>query len=122
MLYVLHPDNSTFKEVAKYGKVHNSEELKARFPAMNIPSYLKGVFDPEGGVVMVKEALQATKDLAIKHGANLKYNAKVDSIDHEKGEVTMEDGKTYRGKTIVIACGIFSPKFQKTPNQFKSYT
>ncbi len=72
---------------------------------MRIPDYLSGVFSPEAGVVQVKHALCGAHDLAVKQGAELKYNKNVVHIDHEKSIVTLDTGETFRAKSIVVCCG-----------------
>lgn len=41
----------------------------------------------------------------------MKFNTNVKSVDVKKGTVTLECGKVYRGKNIVVACGPFSEDF-----------
>jgi len=84
-----------FKELAKYGEVFTAEEIKKRWPAMNVPSYLKGVYAKEAGVVKVKTALNETKRFSIEHGADLRFNQNVVHIDHDKSIVTLESGQQF---------------------------
>jgi glycine/D-amino acid oxidase-like deaminating enzyme len=76
-----------------------------RFPAMVIPDYLEGVLAPEAGVIKVKEALQSARDLSIKQGADLRYDANVVAVNHDTCTVTMESGEKYTAKNIVVTCG-----------------
>lgn len=95
MLYLKKPDTWEFKELAKYGEVLTNEQIMQRWPAMRIPKYLCGVFAKEAGVVKVKEAISLTQELAVHLGADLRYNKNVAHIDHEKGEVTLENGEKF---------------------------
>ena len=65
---------------------------------MLVPDYLEGVITEEGGLVKVREALIAAKNLSTKYGATLRYNQNVINIDHEAGVVTMENGQKFKGK------------------------
>lgn len=75
---------------------------------MNVPDYLAGVFSKEAGVIKVKNALECSRDLSIKQGAELKYNTSVIHVDHDKGVVTCDNGVKYYCKNIVVTCGALS--------------
>lgn len=81
-----------------------------------MPDYLSGVFAKEAGVVKVKVALETSKELSIKQGADLKYSTNVIHIDHQKGVVTCEDGLKYQAKNIVVACGALTENLYEKPN------
>ena len=50
-------DSWEFKELAKYGEVLTAKQIMERWPAMNVPPYLSGVYGKEAGVTRVKVAL-----------------------------------------------------------------
>lgn len=74
-----HPD---IKEFVKYGELLSAKQINQRWPALNIPDYIEGVFTKEAGVVRVKNALNGCRSQAIKLGADLHYSANVVNIDH----------------------------------------
>jgi len=39
-------------------------------------------------------------------------------IDHDKGEVTLENGEKYTAKNIVVTCGATTEQFYQNPSQF----
>lgn len=78
---------------------------------MRIPSYLSGVFSKEAGVTRVKVALEETRKLSVKKGADLRYGHNVVSVDHETSTVVLETGEKVRAKNIVICCGALTDQF-----------
>lgn len=111
LLYVKKPDHPDFKMYMKYGERLTADQINKRWPAFKVPQYLEGVFAHDAGVVRVKEALAAAKKLSIQQGAELKYDANVVAVDHKNGIVTMEDGKVYKAKNLVITCGAITDQF-----------
>lgn len=76
-----------------------------RWPALNIPDYMIGVFTLDAGITNVKNALNGFRSESERLGAHLKYNSFVKNIDHSKGTVTLENGEAYTAKQIVVTCG-----------------
>lgn len=105
LLYCKKPDHPDFKEYCRYGERLTADQINQRWPALNLPSYLEGVFAHEAGVVKVKEALAAAKKLSQEQGAVLKYNTNVVAVDHKNSTVTLENGEVYKAKNLVITCG-----------------
>lgn len=83
-----------------------ASKIQKMWPALQIPNNLAGIFAKEAGVIKVRAALDAFKDQSIQQGAKLKYDMNVVHIDHKKGEVLCENGQKFKGKTIIVACGV----------------
>ena len=87
-------------------------EVKKRWPGLSgLPDDFVGYFAFNAGIVKAKEGIMACKKLSIDQGADLRYNSNVKSDDINAGTVTLECGKTFRGKHVVICCGPFTDQF-----------
>ncbi len=56
-----HPD---IQEFIKAGVKMSAEEINRRWPALNVPSYLEGVYCMSAGVAKVRHAIDGFKDVS----------------------------------------------------------
>jgi glycine/D-amino acid oxidase-like deaminating enzyme len=79
----------------------NSKQMNEKWPKLNLPDGLKGLFDLKGGTMHAKKSLVAFKTLSEKNGAQLFYNSKVESI--KSGIIC--NGKVISARHVIICCG-----------------
>lgn len=95
--------------VKKYklsAEVLTAQEINRRWPGYQLPDYLFGCFETDSGVLMSEEAIQAYRELAIKHGARLYTNAQVQQLNVTNHLATIQlDGQTIEAKQLIITAG-----------------
>mmetsp|Transcript_30153 Transcript_30153/g.22412 ORF Transcript_30153/g.22412 Transcript_30153/m.22412 type:complete len:164 (-) Transcript_30153:578-1069(-) len=73
-LRAMHKDNKDLSKVKHFGELLTSAQIHQRWPGLKLPEDFVGVHDKEAGLVMVKEALTAYRELAQLAGAILRYD------------------------------------------------
>jgi len=121
MLMLLNKDGEQYKDItSKYdGEKLSMVEVRKRWPAMSdLPDSLAGYFDPVAGVVRVRDALEVFKELSIQNGATLIYNAKVETLNKQTGDVQVRlnnEVKAFKGGKVVLTTGVSTNKFFDDP-------
>lgn len=93
-------------------QVLTSRELSERFPGYRMPSEIKAVFQPQGGLLVPELCIQAYADLAQKHGATLHTGERVtgwDILGDGRVQVTTDRG-SYTAEKLVICGGAWAYK------------
>lgn len=108
-VYEQHPDE----------KWLNSTEIMAKFPALeNIPEDHIGLLSEDCGIVRVKKALGAFRELSEKLGAELLYNTEVAEVS--KSRIKLASGIEYEAKHVVVCTGPYTAAtFDKSSNVTK---
>jgi flavin-dependent dehydrogenase len=97
-------------------KLMNNKEIMTKYPGFeNLPDNYVGYEVVDSGVIRVKEALNALKELSEKQGAEMRYKTEVKSI--KKDEVTLKDGTVVRGKHVVCCAGPLSVGFDTSKHK-----
>ena len=76
--------------------------MNKKWPKLNLPDGLKGLFDLKGGTMFSNKSLLAFKFLSEVNGAQLFYNSKVEKI-FDNG--VLVNGRMISAKTIIVCCG-----------------
>jgi sarcosine oxidase len=89
----------------------DTDELRARFPALSVPSSFVAVFQPDGGFVLSERAIAGHARLARESGAELREHEPVESWSVEKGGVVVDTGSgRYRARRLVVSAGAWLGK------------
>jgi len=117
-IYVGDPDSKIFagakRSAEAYGLAHevlDAAAIRERFPAMDPADHALGLFEENAGYVRPEESILANLDLAVRHGAELRYDEPVRSWRSTPGggvEVTTDAG-TYGADRLVVATGAWAP-------------
>jgi sarcosine oxidase len=86
-------------------------EIRARWPAFRVGDDVRGLFQPDGGIVAAERATAAHQRAARAFGATLRDRAPVTSLQSAGGEIEIEaGGRRYRAPRLVIAAGPWSAR------------
>jgi sarcosine oxidase len=86
-------------------------ELHQRFPGYSLPDAYRAVFQPDGGFLEPERCIQAHVRLAARHGATMRYGARVQDWKQDRdGVVVMLDHAEIRAKQLVLSAGAWTPK------------
>ena len=55
--------------------------------------------------------MKGCRDESTRLGADLHYSTHVKNIDHTNATVTLEDGRVFKAKHIVVTCGATTDQF-----------
>ena len=88
---------------------HN--EIRRRYPPLKINPTFWGLLEPDSGILMARQAVQAL----VAHQRKIGVTYLPDEVGAPRGEgklnvVTTRDGKTIRADNYVFACGPWLPK------------
>ena len=84
-------------------------EIRRRWPAFAVGDDVRGLFQPDGGIVAAERATAAHQRSARAHGATLVENSPVTAIEASGGEIdVVAGGERYRARHLVIAAGPWS--------------
>lgn len=94
------------------------DEIEQQYPFKNLPSYYKGVFAPDNGVINVPLMLRTLSRLAKDYGAHARQNIevkklvpeettegkiwKVEALRHQEEEIS------FRGRKIIVTTGAYT--------------
>jgi sarcosine oxidase len=84
----------------------SADEVRARFPLLDVPPEFTGVYEPRAGFLDPEKAVAATLALARAAGAELRFGERVIACDFDADGVrvrTTTDG--YRARVLVLAAG-----------------
>ncbi|MGK3140940.1 N-methyl-L-tryptophan oxidase [Pantoea sp. C2G6] len=87
-------------------EVMQADEVRQRWPQINVPEGYLGVFEPESGYLKCEQAVRSWIELAEKAGCAQLFNCPVSALgrDGELQQVTTLDG-IYRGRKLLISAG-----------------
>ncbi len=118
LFYAGKPDHVLIKGVRESAERYNltveslsAHEVKARFPQFQIPNGYDVLFEPDAGFVTPEKAVSLFAEEAIRMGAEIHTNEKVNSWTKE-GEIisVVTDRSTYTCKKLVITVGPWAGK------------
>lgn len=93
-------------------EVLNSQQLRERFPGYRMPSHIRAVFQPQGGLLVPESCITAHVDVAQKHGAIVHTGERVQGweiLNDGRVQVTTDKG-TYTTEKLVICGGAWAYK------------
>jgi sarcosine oxidase len=93
-------------------EVLSRADIERRFPAFHLTPQHCGLWQPDGGFVASERAIYAHAGLAMKHGAELRFNEPLLSWKPTANggvEVTTERG-TYSAGSLVLTAGAWMPE------------
>ncbi len=93
-------------------QVLNSRQLTQRFPGYQMPGETMAVYQPQGGLLVPERCIAAYAELALKHGASLHSNERVQGWDILADEriAVQTDRATYTADKLVICSGAWAYK------------
>ncbi|HVT85074.1 MAG TPA: N-methyl-L-tryptophan oxidase [Chitinophagaceae bacterium] len=118
LLYCAKPDHSMMKgihESADRYKIKidalTSDDLKTKYPQLNVPDDYEKLFEPEAGFLSPEKAIILYAEQASIHGAVIKTKVKVLEWKQSNGtiEVKTSDGN-FSAKKLVITAGPWAGK------------
>lgn len=98
-------------------EVVSSSELSRRWPAFRLPSDLRAVFQPDGGVLDPERCVETHARFAESLGAVLRTGVRVEEVEASEGGVVLRwsDGQERRGEVhaerVVLTTGAWSGNF-----------
>ncbi|HWA90065.1 MAG TPA: N-methyl-L-tryptophan oxidase [Rhizomicrobium sp.] len=110
---------NTVAAAEKFGIAHevlDAAAIRRRYPQFAVADDEYGYYEPTAGFVRPEACVAAQLALAEKHGATLRLNEKVLSLD--EGSVATERG-TYAADRIVLAAGAWLPALAGLERLFK---
>ena len=93
-------------------EVLTSNEVKRRWPGFSVPEHFIGCFEAESGLIYSENAIQAYKEIAIHHGAQLETNTPVQQIetDHKSFVKIITENKVFWAKKVIVTAGAWASK------------
>jgi sarcosine oxidase len=86
--------------------VDDPAEMSALMPGFVVPEGYRAVYDPSAGVVEAADALAALQRSATDHGADLRWDVRVDGWERVPGGVIVRtDAGDLRARRVVVAGG-----------------
>jgi sarcosine oxidase len=101
--------SATLANLGKLGLPHERltrAEIEKRFPQFALEDFTWGIFEPESGALMARQAVQAVVEEAVRGGVKFQIGRVAEP--HGKGRlasVQLEKGGAIRAETFVFACG-----------------
>jgi monomeric sarcosine oxidase len=87
------------------------DEMRARFPHLNLDGIAWAMFEPESGAMMARRAVQAVVRAAISGGVEfIEETIKPPANRNRLNEVLTRSGQSISADTFVFACGAWLPK------------
>lgn len=83
----------------------DAPEVGARFPAIRLPEGWRGLYQPDAGFVRATNAVRLLAREAVRYGAELREEARVDQIEPDASGVTLRLGaeRVLAGQVVVAA-------------------
>ncbi|MET3508092.1 N-methyl-L-tryptophan oxidase [Halalkalibacter oceani] len=92
-------------------EVLTAEEIERRWPGFHLPGDFKGCFDPVSGFLLSEACVLAYKEAALRHGATILENTRVEVVDEQDDAVHVKaGGRLFRGRKAIVAAGAWSAK------------
>ena len=87
-------------------EVLEAGEIRARFPGLELPDELIGVYQPDGGFVLSERAIAGQAALALEAGAEIHGHEPVESWEARDGGVIVRTAVAeYRARRLIISAG-----------------
>lgn len=84
-------------------------EIRARWPLMDVPNDAKGLLEPHAGFVVPEAGISAHLEMARRHGADIRCDCRVHSLDADDHGVRIDTGsETLHVGRVVVAAGAWS--------------
>lgn len=85
-------------------------EANARWKGLNLANDLTISYEPNSGVLMIGNIIEAFYDLAIKEGAEIRGNSRVVKIEpiDDIVKVILEDGTEFTANSLVLSVGAWA--------------
>jgi monomeric sarcosine oxidase len=84
----------------------DANDLRNRFPVLNILDDYIGIYQPDAGIINATKAVSILQDLSKKLGAKLVSNSKVINIEHGNSGITVKSNMvSYFGSKLIISAG-----------------
>jgi sarcosine oxidase len=82
-------------------------EVKARFPAFDLPQDWDVIFQPDAGVLLPEKAIRIFVASAKAHGASVRLNTRVVAVEPvgERVQLVLEGGKRIEAGSAVVSAG-----------------
>lgn len=118
IVYFAQPDHETMKGIRRSSALHNiplenltREQAQQRFPAFRIPPGFEALFEPDSGFVTPERAILLYTGLAIRNGATIRTNEKVQTWKQEGDKVMVQTDKgSYSSGRLIITAGSWASK------------
>ena len=89
----------------------SAAEVAKRFPQMTFPDITCGVYEPESGVLMARQSVQALVEDSIEHGVDFLMASSIPPRKTGRlSEVRTTTGDSISAGTFIFACGPWLPK------------
>ncbi|MEM9061211.1 MAG: FAD-dependent oxidoreductase [Pseudomonadota bacterium] len=88
-----------------FERIDGIAALSARFPFLEAANVSYGMLS-EGGALMANRILADLADWLRRAGVAVLEHTPVDAIDPERASVTLGDGRTLSGETLIVAAGV----------------
>lgn len=89
--------------------VLDSSEVNSRWPGISLSTEYIGCFEPTSGVLKCEECIEAYRELAIKHGAEILTNSRVKEVDIQDNRVTIRtENQTFQANSLIVSAGAWS--------------
>ena len=98
---------ATFQKCGVRFESLTADELAARYPQIRFPNERVGTFEPDGGAVLARRAVQALVQHVIREGVDFLPEA---AMAPQDSEVKTLSGASVRADLFVYACGPWLPK------------
>ncbi|RDW19745.1 N-methyl-L-tryptophan oxidase [Oceanobacillus chungangensis] len=84
-------------------------EMKDRFPGLNVPDDYNAFYEPNSGFLYSENCIQAYRELAEHHGAELSVNNPVVDIEaYEDGVKVVTNKDTFTANKLIICSGAWN--------------
>ncbi len=104
---------NTIKLAVQFGIAHElleAGEMQKRFPQLQLAGDESGYFEPGAGYLLPEACVAAQLDLAKAHGASIRLDEGVRTINTEGGRAIVEtDQGTYKPGVVVVCAGPWLP-------------
>lgn len=89
--------------------VLDSSEVNSCWPGISLSTEYIGCFEPTSGVLKCEECIEAYRELAIKHGAEILTNSRVKEIKVHDNRVTIRtENQTFQADSLIVSAGAWA--------------
>ena len=89
-------------------------ETEKRWPGLHLPDDYIGCFEPSSGVLKCEACVEAYRELAVRHGAAIMPDSRVQHISAGDAGVTVQThNNTYQAKSLIVSAGAWSGQLLK---------
>jgi sarcosine oxidase len=94
-------------------RLYDANELRAERPAFRLRPHEVALLDERAGVLFPEDCIRAHHELAVRHGAELRFGARArfvdDPADLPPGPIVLEaNGERIRAERVVLAAGAWT--------------